>query len=148
MSPRFALVAVSRKGNISEGIKPTVKGEPTNVHEYTTLAVQAAADKKASDITTLDVGDILAVTDCFVICSGTNTRQVRTIVDEVERVLHEQAALKPRNVEGLDDASWVLLDYGMFVVHVFLEETRAFYELERLWSDVPHRTYEPAAAVS
>lgn len=83
----------------------------------------------------LDVGEILGITDAFVIAAGSNTRQVRTIVDEVEKQLREQAAVKPRAVEGLDDATWVLLDYGDVVVHVFLHETREFYGLERLWAD-------------
>lgn len=85
----------------------------------------------------LDVGDIIAITDAFVIASGTNARQVRTICDEVELALHVEAGVKPRSVEGLADASWVLLDYGDLVVHVFLQETRDFYDLERLWSDAP-----------
>lgn len=83
----------------------------------------------------LDVGDIISITDYFVITSGSNPRQVKTIAEEIEAVLEERASAGPRAIEGLADASWVLLDYGVIVVHVFLDETRAFYDLDRLWSD-------------
>jgi ribosome-associated protein len=75
--------------------------------------------------------------DCFVLVTAANTRQVRTIVDEVERALRELDGSKPIGVEGLDDASWVLLDFGDVVVHVFLDTTRAYYDLDRLWADAP-----------
>jgi len=93
----------------------------------------------------LDVGDIIAITDAFVIASGGNRRQVRTIVEEVEQQLTDRAGVKPVSVEGLDDASWVLLDYGDLVVHVFLDETRTYYDLERLWSDAPRVEWEREA---
>ncbi len=96
----------------------------------------------------LDVGDIISITDAFVIASASNTRQVRTIVDDVERALKEQLSVAPRSVEGRDDASWVLLDYGDVIVHVFLTETRAYYDLDRLWSDAPRLDWERAAVVS
>src|SRR5579862_7441167 len=99
------------------------------------IAAQAADDKKGEDILVLDVADILGIVECFVITSGSNTRMVRSIVDEIELQLFEQTGEKPRAVEGLRDASWVLLDYGDLVVHVFLHETREFYGLERLWAD-------------
>ena len=110
------------------------------------MAATAADDKKGEDIVILDVGDILGIADVFVITSAPNTRQVRTIVEEVEKQLRERAEVKPRAVEGLDDASWVLLDYGDTVVHVFLTETRAFYGLERLWADATRVPWERAAA--
>ena len=94
----------------------------------------------------LDVGDIIGITDAFVITSGNNVRQVKTIAEEVERQLKELSGSKPLQVEGLSDASWVLLDYGDFVVHVFHTETRAYYDLERLWSDAPRIGWEEAAA--
>lgn len=99
-------------------------------------AVRAAADKKAGDLVVLDVGDLLSITDYFVICSGTSDRQVRTIVDEVQSKLRE-AGTRPLRTEGEAGGGWVLIDYGEFVVHVFTEETRAYYDLERLWKDVP-----------
>jgi ribosome-associated protein len=110
------------------------------------LAARAAHDKKGEDTVVLDVGDIIGIVDSFVITSATNTRQVRTIVEEVEKQLREQAEVKPRSVEGLDDASWVLLDYGDFVVHVFLAATREFYGLERLWADAARVAWQDAHA--
>jgi ribosome-associated protein len=83
----------------------------------------------------LDVEKLLGLTDAFVITSGSNPRQVRTISDEVERQLKLVGAGGPLSVEGLDDARWVLMDYGDLVVHVFLEEAREFYDLEGLWGD-------------
>ncbi|MEY2433796.1 MAG: ribosome-associated protein [Acidimicrobiaceae bacterium] len=106
------------------------------------LAAQAAASKKAVDPVVLAVGDVLAITDSFVIASGTNTRQVRSIAEEIELQITEAGGPKPLRVEGLDDLHWVLVDYGEFVVHVFLQETREYYELERLWSDVPRIEWE------
>ena len=94
----------------------------------------------------LEVGSIMGIVEHFVVTSGTNTRQVRTIVDEVEKQMREQGGVKPRAVEGLTDASWVLIDYGDIVVHVFLAETREFYGLERLWADAPRITWEGAVA--
>lgn len=107
------------------------------------VAARAAADKIATDVVILDVGDIIGITEAFVIASGTNTRQVRSICDEVEFALKVEADLAPLRIEGLKDASWVLVDYGMLVVHVFLTETREFYDLERLWSDAPRIDWEP-----
>jgi ribosome-associated protein len=101
------------------------------------VAVDAAAEKKGADLAILDVGDVLAIIDLFVLVSASNARQVRTIVEEVEKALTDHDGSKPLSVEGLADASWVLLDYGDIVVHVFLDETRAYYDLDRLWGDVP-----------
>ncbi len=101
------------------------------------LAARAADDKKASDVLVLEVGEVLSITGWFVIASGANARQVKTIAEEVEARLKAETALAPLRVEGLDANRWVLLDYGDFVVHVFLEEEREYYQLERLWSDVP-----------
>ena len=106
--------------------------------EATTWAVaaaRAAAEKTEADTVVLSVGDLLAITDLFVVTSARNARQVRALVDEVEAKLTELGGPKPLRIEGLDDLRWVLMDYGPFVVHVFLEETRSFYDLERLWSD-------------
>lgn len=106
-------------------------------HARAIAAAEAAAEKQANEVLVLDVGDILGITEAFVVASASNTRQVRAIVDEVEeqvRVLH---GARPLSVEGLDDAGWTLMDYGDFVVHVFLDDTREFYALERLWSDAP-----------
>ncbi len=100
-------------------------------------AARAMEDKKAADVVVLDVGDVLSITGWFVIASGANPRQVRTIAEEVEEQVGRAQGLKPLRIEGLDALRWVLLDYGDFVVHVFHAEERDYYQLERLWSDVP-----------
>jgi ribosome-associated protein len=106
-------------------------------------AAVAADDKKATDVVVLDVGDVLSITGWFVIGSGSNPRLVRTIAEEVEAQLKASHDLAPLRVEGLDGLRWVLLDYGDFVVHVFHEEERDYYQLERLWADVPQVDWRP-----
>lgn len=101
------------------------------------LAAASASAKHGSDIVLLDVGDVLQIADWFVMISASNTRSVRTIVDEVEASMKETFGAGPLRIEGLEDASWVLLDFGDVVVHVFLDEVRSYYNLERLWGDVP-----------
>ena len=100
-------------------------------------AARAADDKHGVDTVVLEVGSVLAITEHFVITHGTNARQIRTIADEVEQRVSAEGGPKPVRIEGLADLTWVLMDYGDFVVHVFSEEARGFYELERLWADVP-----------
>ena len=109
------------------------------------VAARAADAKSGQDTVILAMGDLLAITDAFVITSGRNVRQVRTIVDEVERQVKESGGGAPLRVEGLDDARWVLLDYGEFLVHVFMDEAREFYDLEHLWTDARRIPWEPAA---
>ncbi|HEX2064939.1 MAG TPA: ribosome silencing factor, partial [Acidimicrobiales bacterium] len=94
------------------------------------------------DTTIIEVGAVLAITDAFVITSGANVRQVRTIAEEVEDRLGRAIGRKPLRTEGLDTARWVLLDYGDFVVHIFLDEVRRYYDLERLWADAPRVAWE------
>ena len=101
------------------------------------VAAGAASSKTADSTVVLDVGDLLGITDHFVITSGGNVRQVRTIAEEIELRVKAQGGGSPLYIEGLDDARWVLLDYGEFVVHVFLAEARRYYDLERLWADAP-----------
>ena len=107
-------------------------------------AAHAADAKQGEDIVVLEVGDVLAITDWFLVTSAGNTRQVATIGEEIERRVAEAGGPKPLRVEGLDDLRWVLMDYGDFVVHVFLTETRRYYELERLWADVPRLDWRNA----
>ena len=107
------------------------------------VAAQAAADKKGTDIVVLDVGEIISITEVFVLVSATNLRQVRTIVDEIELTLKITDDEGPRAVEGLADATWVLMDYGDFIVHVFVDETSAFYDLDRLWADATRIDWSP-----
>jgi ribosome-associated protein len=109
------------------------------------LAARAASSKLGRDIVVLGVEKLLGLTDAFVITSGANPRQVRTIKDEVERQLKLSGYGGPICIEGLDDARWVLMDYGDFVVHVFLEEARVFYDLEHLWGDAPTWAWDERA---
>ncbi len=99
------------------------------------MAARAAWDKGGEDSLILLVGAVLPITDAFVITSGSNPRQVRTIVEEVEEQIKRAGGPAPLRIEGLDDARWVLMDYGDFVVHVLLQEARDFYRLEQLWAD-------------
>jgi ribosome-associated protein len=87
----------------------------------------------------IDVGDILSITDHFVICSGGSDRQIKSIADEIEAQLTttDGEKRKPLRTEGSPDTGWILLDYGDFVVHVFSDEARDYYDLERLWKDAP-----------
>jgi ribosome-associated protein len=106
------------------------------------VAARAASSKLGRDTIVLSVEKLIGLTDAFVITSGANPRQVRTISDEVERQLKQAGAGRPISVEGRDDARWVLMDYGDFVVHVFLDEARDFYDLEHLWGDAPSWSWD------
>jgi ribosome-associated protein len=108
-------------------------------------AARAAAEKQGRDIQVLQVRDLIAITDYFVIASGMTDRQVKAIGDGVEDELRRSGA-KPIRREGERDMRWLLLDYADIIVHVFHEEDRAYYELERLWRDAPLVRWEPAAS--
>ena len=105
--------------------------------ELINAAAQAAADRLAHDIIAYDVSDVLSITDAFLLASAPNDRQVRAIVDEVEKRLREEADAKPVRREGEREGRWVLLDYSDVIVHIQHEEDRLFYALERLWKDCP-----------
>lgn len=122
-----------------------------DVRALALAAARAASDKKGERTTILEVASVLAITDTFVITSAPNSRLVRTIADEVEEKVKAAGGPGPLRIEGRDDATWVLLDYGDFVVHVFLNDVRDFYDLERLWSDAPRIPFEdepPARAAA
>lgn len=105
--------------------------------EFAVVAARAAHRKGGTDILVLRVGDVLAITDYFVIVSASNPRLVRTVVQDIEHQIAEAGGPRPIRIEGQNEAEWILADFGTFVVHVFHTETRQYYELERLWSDVP-----------
>lgn len=114
-------------------------GRPTQAEESREAAVAAARSasaKQAEDVAILDVHGLIVITDFFVIASGTTDRQVKTIVEEVEKALRDLGR-KPVRREGETEGLWVLLDYVDIVVHVFAEEEREYYDLERLWRDAP-----------
>jgi ribosome-associated protein len=99
-------------------------------------AARAALDKKAIDLTVLDVQGVSSVTDYFLVCSGRSAPHVKTIADAIREELKEDG-VRPLHAEGHPESGWVLLDYGDVLMHVFLEDTRAYYALERLWGDAP-----------
>jgi ribosome-associated protein len=108
-----------------------------NSRDWALVAAHAADEKKATDIIVQEVRNVLLITDYFVIVTGANNRQVDAITEAVEEALRKEAGIKPIGREGLDEQTWILLDYGDFVVHVFQPELREFYRLESLWSDAP-----------
>src|SRR5881409_1759450 len=110
----------------------------TDLQRQVTEAISACQEKKAEEITVLELEkDSGAFTDYFVLCSGTNPRQIQAIADEVELRL-KSTGLRPTHVEGYNQAEWTLIDYVDFVVHVFAERARKFYDLERLWKTARH----------
>ncbi|MFN8022979.1 MAG: ribosome silencing factor [Acidimicrobiales bacterium] len=111
-------------------------------------AARAADDKKADDTIVLSVGELLNITEYFVVTSAPNRRLVRTIVETIEEVVGDELERKPLRVEGLTEAQWVLMDYGDVVVHVFVDEMRQYYEIERLYRDVPRVEWRPDGAVA
>ncbi len=110
------------------------------------VAATAIAEKKGLSIALLDVSGLIVLTDVFVIATGTSNRHVKTLVEEVEMQLKRDRDRKPLRREGEAHGRWVLLDYGDVVVHVFDQETRAYYDLERLWGDAPRLEFDPVAA--
>jgi len=107
---------------------------PQRLPKEVTDAVAAAEDKKAVDVALLDLRKAAGFADYFLICSGTNPRQIRAIADGIVEAL-ARAGSKPAHVEGYDRSEWILLDYFDFIVHIFAPETRLFYGLERLWGN-------------
>ncbi|MGO9857019.1 MAG: ribosome silencing factor [Acidimicrobiales bacterium] len=112
-----------------------------DVHVQLPPAVATAAEsadaKLGHETVVLAMGELFGVVDAFVITSAQNTRHVRTLVEEIERSVKETHGVAPVRIEGLADATWVLMDYGDFIAHVFLQETRDYYDLEHLWSGAP-----------
>ena len=120
--------------------KPTPRRRPSSPRLPVDLkrAIEAAQDKKAVDLVLLDLRKTSAFTDFFVICTGTNVRQVQAIADAVEGTLARRG-VKPALVEGYERGEWVLVDYFDFLCHIFTPATRDFYGLERLWGDAERR---------
>lgn len=117
--------------------------DPVDVIETTdtdapAVAAARAADAKGGERTVvLRVGEVLGITELFLITSASNPRLVKAVVEEIEEKVSEAHGVRPARIEGRDDLRWVLMDYGDWVAHVFLAEARDFYDLERLWADVP-----------
>jgi ribosome-associated protein len=102
---------------------------------------QVMLDKKALDVTLLDISGVVPYADYFLLCSGRSAVQVKAIVSAIEEHLRHKG-FRPLHIEGYNEARWVLLDFDDLIVHVFLEEARLFYNLERLWGDVPRTVFE------
>jgi ribosome-associated protein len=118
-----------------------------NSLEAARLCAEAADTKKAFDILVLDLRGLTYITDYFVICSGSNTTQVGAISDWIGKTL-AAAGIHPSHIEGVSEERWVLMDYGDVVVHIFDEQTRLHYSLEKLWGDaprIPHRLVQSTA---
>ena len=98
------------------------------------VAVKAADAKQAKEIRVLDLRPVTTFADFFVICSGTNTRQIQAIADEIQQRL-KKLGEHATNIEGYTNADWVLMDYGDYLIHIFSEKARSYYDLERLWRD-------------
>ncbi len=107
----------------------------SELDETAKLALTCASEKKAINIAALDLRDIASFTEFFLITSGTNQRQVQAISDEINEQLKKQLSTKPVRVEGYNSAEWILMDYGDFIIHIFEQKAREFYDLERLWRD-------------
>jgi ribosome-associated protein len=119
-----------------------------SARDLAVLVARTADDKKARDTLVIEVGPILAVTEYFVITSASNRRLVRSVTDDIEAIVRDATGRSPLRVEGAREQQWVLIDYGDVVVHVFSDETRSFYEIERLYRDAPFIAWEilaPAA---
>ena len=114
----------------------------SSIESRVRVAVAAALDKKALDLDVLSVGELTSIADYFIIASATNERQAAAIADAVVDQLKQQLGVRPLLVEGTTPGRWVLLDFGDFVVHIFTEDVRRFYGLERLWGDAPNVTAE------
>ncbi len=126
--------ATPREGTVSQH---------SETFDLVRVAADALDEKKGMDISLLDVGDLLSITEVFVIVTGSSRPHVRTLAESVAEKLKEHDR-RPLRTEGAAEAEWVLLDFGDFVVHVFQSEPRDFYGLERLWGDAPRIAWEPS----
>jgi ribosome-associated protein len=113
--------------------------------EQTRTIAELAQEKLARDVVVLDMRAVCSYTDYFVICSGNNPRQTKSIWDEVHARMKKDHGLLPKSVEGEREATWIIADYVDVVLHVFTPEAREFYRLEQLWDDVPHQAVAAAS---
>ena len=133
-------VAISRsvnqgmEQNRTEGEHTALSAEDRQIFEQVEIAARAADEKKAQGIVVLRLSAITEFTDYFIICAGNSTRQTQAIADAVIEEL-KRIKIRPLHTEGYNNAEWILIDYGSFVVHIFTEGSRSFYDLERLWRD-------------
>jgi ribosome-associated protein len=128
---------------VSDGKPARADIEPERLAD---LVAGYALDKKAIDVTILDLRSVAGYTDFFVVASGNTDRQTKAIYDGVTEGLKKDHGLLPRRTEGVQEARWILVDYLDVVLHAFTPDTREHYRLEQLWGDVPRREVDPAAA--
>jgi len=126
---------------------PESNDRQASSRDLAVAAARAAADKQGERVVVLDVRELIVITDYFVITSGSSQRQVRTIVEEIEKAMRDLGR-KPVRREGVEDWRWVLLDYFDVVIHVFSDEEREYYDLERLWRDAPRVELDDVGAAS
>ena len=144
--PAANMDAAGADGVGPNGAGTDVAGEGSEIRRWAFAAAAAADDRTGVDTVVIDVGDVLAVTDLFVITHGNNARQVRAIADGITESLKSAGGPSPLRIEGSDDRQWVLIDYGAFVVHVFDAPRRTLYQLERLWGDCPVLAWRDAGS--
>ena len=118
---------------MNKNTKPKFSSE-MDTKEMATLAIRALEDKKAEDIKVIDISHISVIADYFIIANGTNTNQIQALSDNVEEVLGK-AGCHPRQIEGYQNANWILMDFQDVIIHIFDKENRLFYDLERIWRD-------------
>jgi len=126
---------------------PSASPEKTSEKINWMVAIDAAESKKARDVKVLDLREVTSFTDYFVICSSASARQGKAIADEIGKALKEIGEL-PVSAEGYDSGDWILLDYGDFIVHIFSESARSYYDLERLWRHARNVEYPVAEKAS
>jgi ribosome-associated protein len=137
------MVTTKKKATRKSPVRKRVPAKPPRLPKSVASAVRAALDKQARDVVVLDLRKAAGFTDYFVICTGTNPRQINAIADAVEHTLKQDFGERPALIEGVERSEWILLDYFNFVVHVFSRECREFFGLERLWGNAER--YEFAA---
>ena len=138
------MASVQQAAPVRDGahaLRPVAENPASAPPPLVLAAVEGAAETSAERTVVLDVGDVLAITDWFIVASAKNVRLVRRIAELMEEHVKAAGGEGPIRTEGLDEAQWVLLDFGEFVAHIFHEPTREYYDLERLWSDVPRHEF-------
>src|SRR5689334_2915074 len=144
-TPRSRKTAADKEAPAAKPAK-TASLRAARLPKAVATAIQAALDKKAEDTVVLDLRKADGFTDYFVICSGSNARQITAIADAVQDTLKQQLGERPAVAEGVKSSEWILLDYFNFVVHVFSRECRSFYGLERLWGNATRHEFSDETA--
>jgi len=118
------------------------KTDPDRSLQLALAAARTAQDNKGQDVLVLDMRSLTCMFDFFVIASGTSRRQLHAMSEEIDHKLEDDLNDKRMGIEGYNESNWILLDYGTVVIHLFAEETRDFYSIEKLWAEAPHVAWE------